>query len=179
MSDMKKSPRVSIVTRTKNRPALLGRAIDSALAQTLKSWEMIIVNDGGESAPVDALVKKAAKQAAGRIRVVHNKKSLGMEAASNCALKVARGEFVVIHDDDDSWQPAFLAISRSQAVSPTITACRAWTPSSSKSWSSMPGAGFDGASSIVRVPWNRAPRPVIPSSRSSPTRLFAVATASR
>ena len=108
MSDMQKTPRVSIVTRTKNRPALLGRAIDSALSQTLKSWEMIIVNDGGESAPVDALVKKAAKAAAGRIRVVHNRKSLGMEAASNCALKVARGAYVVIHDDDDSWAPAFL-----------------------------------------------------------------------
>ena len=40
MSDMKKHPRVSIVTRTKNRPALLGRAIESALGQTLKSWEM-------------------------------------------------------------------------------------------------------------------------------------------
>lgn len=105
---MKKTPRVSIVTRTKNRPALLGRAIDSALSQTLKSWEMIIVNDGGESAPVDALVKTVAKEAAGRIRVVHNRKSLGMEAASNCALKVARGEYVVIHDDDDSWLPAFL-----------------------------------------------------------------------
>ena len=105
---MQKTPRVSIVTRTKNRPALLGRAIDSALSQTLKSWEMIIVNDGGESSPVDALVKTVAKEAAGRIRVVHNRKSLGMEAASNCALKVARGAYVVIHDDDDSWAPAFL-----------------------------------------------------------------------
>jgi glycosyltransferase involved in cell wall biosynthesis len=108
MSPMKKSPRVSIVTRTKNRPALLGRALDSALGQTLTSWEMLIVNDGGEREPVDALVKKVAKQAAGRIRVIHNRTSLGMEAASNCALKVARGEFVVIHDDDDSWLPEFL-----------------------------------------------------------------------
>jgi glycosyltransferase involved in cell wall biosynthesis len=108
MSNMKKNPRVSIVTRTKNRPALLGRAIESALGQTMASWEMVIVNDGGDCAPVDALVKKVAKRAAGRIRVVHNPKSMGMEAASNCALKVARGEFVVIHDDDDSWLPAFL-----------------------------------------------------------------------
>jgi glycosyltransferase involved in cell wall biosynthesis len=105
---MKQTPRVSIVTRTKNRPALLGRALDSALGQTLRSWEMIVVNDGGDPGPVDALVKKVAKQAAGRIKVVHNRRSLGMEAASNCALKVARGEFVVIHDDDDSWLPSFL-----------------------------------------------------------------------
>ena len=108
MSAMKKTPRVSIVTRTKNRPALLGRAIDSALGQTLTSWEMIIVNDGGEPGPVNALVKQIAARAAGRIKVVHNRKSVGMEAASNKALSVARGEFVVIHDDDDSWAPAFL-----------------------------------------------------------------------
>lgn len=116
------TPRVSIVTRTKNRPALLGRAIDSALGQTLKSWEMIIVNDGGDAAPVDALVKKVAKQAAGRIRVVHNRKSLGMEAASNCALKVARGEYVVIHDDDDSWLPAFLekTVAHLDAADPCV-----------------------------------------------------------
>jgi glycosyltransferase involved in cell wall biosynthesis len=105
---MKQTPRVSIVTRTKNRPALLGRAIDSALAQTLTSWEMIIVNDGGERSPVDALVKAVRKVANGRLKVVHNAKSLGMEAASNKALAVARGEFAVIHDDDDSWAPAFL-----------------------------------------------------------------------
>ena len=106
---MSDAPRVSIITRTKNRPVLLRRAIASALAQTLPSWEMLIVNDGGEPAPVDALVAEAADTAQGRIRVIHNEKNHGMEAASNLALSHATGEFVVIHDDDDSWDPAYLA----------------------------------------------------------------------
>lgn len=107
---MSDAPRVSIVTRTKNRPVLLRRAIASALAQTMPSWEMLIVNDGGEPAPVDALVAAVAAEAQGRIRVIHNQVNRGMEAASNLALSHATGEFVVIHDDDDSWEPEYLAV---------------------------------------------------------------------
>lgn len=101
-------PRVSVVTRTKNRPVLLRRAIESVLAQEFTSWEMLIVNDGGAAEPVDALVTGVAPGVRGRIRVIHNDTSLGMEAASNRALADATGDYVVIHDDDDSWEPAFL-----------------------------------------------------------------------
>ena len=106
---MAQPPRVSIVTRTKDRPVLLRRAVASVLEQTLRSWEMIIVNDGGKPGPVNALVRAAAGRARGRIRVIHNRESLGMEAASNRALEVVRGDYVVIHDDDDSWEKTFLA----------------------------------------------------------------------
>ena len=107
---MAQSPRVSIITRTKNRPALLHRAVASVLGQTLDDWEMLIVNDGGDPAPVDALVEGVAHQARGRIHVLHNAVNVGMEAASNLALERARGEFVTIHDDDDSWEPSFLDV---------------------------------------------------------------------
>lgn len=105
---MTQTPRVSVITRTKNRPALLGRALRSVLNQTLTSWEMLIVNDGGEREPVDRLVWSLAREAGGRIRIIHNDSSLGMEAASNRGLDHASGDYVVIHDDDDSWQPEFL-----------------------------------------------------------------------
>jgi glycosyltransferase involved in cell wall biosynthesis len=105
---MKQTPRVTVITRTKNRPALLGRAVRSVLDQTLKHWEMLIVNDGGEPSPVEQLVWSVAREAAGRIRILHNPTSLGMEAASNHGLDAASGDYVVIHDDDDSWSPTFL-----------------------------------------------------------------------
>lgn len=115
-------PRVSIVTRTKNRPLLLHRAIASVIAQTMPAWEMLIVNDGGESGPVDAAVEAVAHQAAGRIRVLHHERSHGMEAASNSALSHARGEFVVIHDDDDTWEPGYLeaCVSHMDAADPCV-----------------------------------------------------------
>lgn len=101
--------RVAIVTRTKNRPILLARALASVLSQTHQNWHLYLVNDGGDPQPVDKLVERHQSAFAGRISVLQHPQSLGMEAASNAALAVAEGDFIVVHDDDDSWKPPFLA----------------------------------------------------------------------
>lgn len=101
-------PKVGIITRTKNRTILLRRAIESVLGQIHQDWKMIIVNDGGTPADVENLVAQYAEKAQGRIKICHNPKSLGMEAASNVGLRAIDSDYVVIHDDDDSWHPSFL-----------------------------------------------------------------------
>jgi glycosyltransferase involved in cell wall biosynthesis len=40
--------------------------------------------------------------------VLHNEVSRGMEAASNQGVGAVEAEFVAVHDDDDTWHPAFL-----------------------------------------------------------------------
>jgi glycosyltransferase involved in cell wall biosynthesis len=103
--------RVSIVIRTRNRTQLLRRALDDVLAQTSPAWHIIVVNDGGEQAPVDALIAERESAMDGRIEVVHVDGGTGsMEAAANLGAQRARCEFVVIHDDDDTWAPDFLAV---------------------------------------------------------------------
>jgi glycosyltransferase involved in cell wall biosynthesis len=99
---------VSVLMRTKSRPLLLPRAMRSVLSQTFRDWHLFVVNDGGEPDAVERLVAGQGEAFAGRITVLHHGQSLGMEAASNTALDAARGEYVVVHDDDDSWDPAFL-----------------------------------------------------------------------
>jgi glycosyltransferase involved in cell wall biosynthesis len=100
--------RVAVVTRTKDRPLLLERAMQSLADQTFGDSHWVVVNDGGASAPVDRIVERA--RAVGlRTTVVHHPVSLGMEAASNAGIAAAASEFVAIHDDDDSWDPEFLA----------------------------------------------------------------------
>jgi glycosyltransferase involved in cell wall biosynthesis len=96
--------KVSIITRTKNRVLLLNRALQSVTSQTFGDWEHVIVNDGGAPAPVEKLCAGRANT-----RIVHHPQSLGMEAASNAGLRQASGQYVVIHDDDDSWQSEFLS----------------------------------------------------------------------
>lgn len=103
-----KSARVAIITRTKNRGILLKRAIRSALDQDFQDWIQVIVNDGGDPKEVDSLVAQYADEYRGRSLVIHNPQSVGMEAASNVGLKASDSEFVVIHDDDDTWHPSFL-----------------------------------------------------------------------
>jgi len=102
---------VGIVTRTKNRPVLLKRALESVLGQSFQNWTMVIVNDGGNAEAVDKLVNYYSVQAQGRIKVIHNEVSLGMEAASNIGIRSVETDYFVIHDDDDSWASEFLTFA--------------------------------------------------------------------
>ena len=116
---------VAVITRTKDRTVLLKRAIESVLAQSYPHWRMVIVNDGGDPAPVEQLVGRFASETEGRIRIVHNVASLGMHGASAVGFSHIEGDLVAIHDDDDSWAPEFLAVSvttlqRVQADFPSI-----------------------------------------------------------
>lgn len=101
-------PRVSVVMRTKDRPAFVARAFRDLAAQRFTDWELLLVNDGGDPAPLAERVAAAPAAVRDRIRLVEHAESQGMEAASNAALEIARGEFVVVHDDDDTWHPRFL-----------------------------------------------------------------------
>jgi glycosyltransferase involved in cell wall biosynthesis len=102
---------VGIITRTKDRPVLLKRALESVLNQSYDDWRMVIVNDGGNPEEVDRLVEQYAAPSRGRITVIHNPESLGMEAASNKGIRSIRTRYLAIHDDDDSWVPEFLTIT--------------------------------------------------------------------
>jgi glycosyltransferase involved in cell wall biosynthesis len=104
-------PLVGIVTRTKNRRVLLKRALESVLYQSYPNWQMVIVNDGGDRDDVDALVAGYADLSGGRVRVVHNARSLGMEGASKVGLAGLETDLLIMHDDDDSWAPEFLAVT--------------------------------------------------------------------
>ncbi len=101
-------PTVSVIMRTRDRPALLPRAFGSVLGQGLRDWELLVVNDGGAREPVEDLIATVQTASGGRIRAVHRDVSSGMEAASNAGISAATGRYLVIHDDDDSWNPDFL-----------------------------------------------------------------------
>lgn len=100
-------PRVLIVMRTKNRPVLLRRALESVLHQTYTNYLLVIVNDGGR---YDLVANELAKVPLDmtRVQIVSNQHSVGMEAASNLGIRSAPSDYVVVHDDDDSWHPQFL-----------------------------------------------------------------------
>ena len=99
---------VAVVTRTKDRPLLLRRAIRSVMQQTLGDLHMVVVNDGGAPGPVEAVVAEHRTVAKGRLSVVHHEQSKGMEAASNAGIGASDSTYLCIHDDDDSWHPRFL-----------------------------------------------------------------------
>ncbi|WP_108259188.1 glycosyltransferase family 2 protein [Mangrovicoccus ximenensis] len=98
---------VAIVTRTKDRPVLLERAMRSVADQTWRNYHWVIVNDGGNRQVVEEIIERSPIDRR-RITLVSNDRSVGMEAASNLGVRAVDTEFVVIHDDDDRWNPEFL-----------------------------------------------------------------------
>jgi glycosyltransferase involved in cell wall biosynthesis len=99
--------RVAIVTRTKDRPILLTRAAQSVASQTYANYVWVVVNDGGDPEALFDVIGECDVPSH-QIIVCSNICSLGMEAASNIGIKASSSEYVVIHDDDDSWHPEFL-----------------------------------------------------------------------
>ena len=86
---------VSVVIRTKDRPALLREAIDSVRA-TGYPCEIVVVNDGGGQAilPVDV--------------VVNHDTSRGRAEAGNAGVRAATNAYVAFLDDDDLFYPEHL-----------------------------------------------------------------------
>lgn len=104
----KPSNHVAVITRTKNRPITLKRAVESVLNQTYQDFIHVIVNDGGNKEEVDDLLASYLDRYNGRLLVIHHDISKGMEAASNAGIRACESTYVAIHDDDDSWHPEFL-----------------------------------------------------------------------
>jgi glycosyltransferase involved in cell wall biosynthesis len=94
-------PQVSVVIPTRDRPALVLRAVRSALAQTLAPIEVIVVIDGPDRATEEALATIADP----RVSTVRNASPLGGSEARNAGIRHGRGEFVALLDDDDEWAP--------------------------------------------------------------------------
>jgi glycosyltransferase involved in cell wall biosynthesis len=95
--------RVSVIVPTHNRAGLLEQAIDSVLAQTFASFELIVVDDGSTD-HTSALLSGYA----GRIRI-KRQINQGVSAARNLGMAAAAGEFIALLDSDDYWLPAKLA----------------------------------------------------------------------
>ena len=99
---------VDIVMRTKDRPVFVRRALADILAQTFADWTLIIVNDGGDLAELEAVVAEFPDLGE-RVRYVDLPASSGRGASVMPGVDAGDSPLVNWHDDDDTWHPEFLA----------------------------------------------------------------------
>lgn len=93
------SPRVSVIIPTRNRADLLPRAVRSALDQTFRDLEVIVVDDGSQ----DHTRKQVYSFGDPRVRYIRHAQASGASGARNTGLSAAKGEFCAFLDDDDEW----------------------------------------------------------------------------
>ena len=95
-------PRLSIIVPCYKVETYLPACIESIQTQTLRDWELILVDDGSPDRSGAIADEYAAKDP--RISVIH-KANGGVSAARNDGLARATGEFVIFVDSDDYVPP--------------------------------------------------------------------------
>jgi glycosyltransferase involved in cell wall biosynthesis len=133
-------PTVTAVIPTRNRPKLVVRAIESALAQHLSEIEVVVVIDGPDQATINAL--ESIKDP--RVITIGLERPVGGGEARNIGVRAGRGEYIAFLDDDDEWSPNKLSLQlelarRATARYPFVT-CRlfAHRPTGDEIWPLRP-----------------------------------------
>ena len=107
MIDLNTNPLVSIIVRTKDRPKLLKRALQSISIQTYRPIEVVLVNDGGCDLDVEKLKDILSDISLNYIRL---EKNTGRSHAGNVGLENAKGGYIGFLDDDDEFYPEHLKV---------------------------------------------------------------------
>jgi glycosyltransferase involved in cell wall biosynthesis len=103
-SQAAKMPKVSVITTVYNGEKYIREAIDSVLNQTLKDFELIVINDGS----IDRTLEILRGYDDSRIITINNQKNIGIPKSLNKALQMAKGQYICRQDSDDISLPARL-----------------------------------------------------------------------
>lgn len=95
---------ISAIVPVYNTERLVGRCIDSVIAQTYPEWELILVDDGSTDESFEVLKKYESDDA--RIKVIHQDNA-GPGPARNKGIENASGDYIVFIDSDDVIKPNY------------------------------------------------------------------------
>lgn len=114
------SPRVSVCCAVLNQSAWLKEMIESVLAQTMKDFELIIVDDGSTE-DIKGLVESFKDE---RIKFVRFDLNLGIPFGINLAFEKAAGDYIKPMAADEKLWPMALGLQATYLDSnPSVAAC--------------------------------------------------------
>jgi len=96
--------KISAIVPVYNTEKLVGRCIDSVLAQSFPDWELILVDDGSKDGSLEIL--KSYEKKDRRIKAIHQENA-GPGLARNSGIKEASGAYIVFIDSDDVIKPDY------------------------------------------------------------------------
>lgn len=99
-----RSPLVSVVLPTHNRPEFLKRAVRSVENQTYPAIELLVIDDRS-STPAAETLSDVETDSISSVRCLRNEENMGANAARNVGIGRANGDLIAFLDDDDRWLP--------------------------------------------------------------------------
>lgn len=101
------SPLISVITTTYNRASMIERCIESVLAQTFKSWELIIVDDGSQDDTYKIISGYMCNYENIRFAGHSNR---GLPLSRNMGIKASVGKYITFLDSDDEYKANHLEL---------------------------------------------------------------------
>jgi glycosyltransferase involved in cell wall biosynthesis/exopolysaccharide biosynthesis predicted pyruvyltransferase EpsI len=93
-------PKISVIMPIYNGVRFLRDAMDSILNQTYSDFEVLVVNEyGSDDGSAEIIMEYASVDK--RVRLIQNKKKLGVSASLNVGIRAAQGEYIARMDGDD------------------------------------------------------------------------------
>ncbi len=100
------SSRISVIVPVYNAEKYVGICLDSILAQSYIDFEVLCFNDGSSDGSLKVLKEYEKKDK--RIRVF-DQKNMGVAKTRNKGIKMAKGEYIIFVDNDDTVARDYLA----------------------------------------------------------------------
>ncbi len=97
-------PTATVIVTVYNRTQYLRPALQSVLAQTFRSFEVIVTADSAND-EIKAICESFQRP---EIRYRRNPVTLGVALNLRAAMAEARGKYIAVLNDDDMWEPEFL-----------------------------------------------------------------------
>jgi GT2 family glycosyltransferase len=101
---MGSSPLLSVIIPNWNGKRFLEECIDSIKAQTFQDFETILVDNGS----MDGSVQFVQEKYGGFVRIIRNEKNLGFAGGNNVGIRAAKGEYIVLLNNDTWTDPRWL-----------------------------------------------------------------------
>ena len=93
---------VTVIIPYYKKKKYIAKTIESAIAQSYKNIEIIIIYDNGSDTDLDYIKKLKALDL--RIKLIINKKNIGAGKSRNKGIQIAKGKYISFLDSDDLWK---------------------------------------------------------------------------
>ena len=93
---------VSVIIPYYKKRKFISETLDSAINQSYKSLEIIIIYDDVNKTDIEFLRKIAKKD--NRIKIIENREKMGAGISRNIGISKSKGKYIAFLDADDIWQ---------------------------------------------------------------------------
>jgi O-antigen biosynthesis protein len=139
---MSRIPLVSVIIPVYNRADLISRAIQSALSQSYKNLEVLVIDDCSQDST--SAVVTGFKDT--RIRYIRHEQNQGEGASRNTGMREASGKYAAFLDSDDEWLPSKLTrqISLLESEDAALCSCQCYLETSKGEYTIRPQTAYQG-----------------------------------